>query len=498
MRSSESLQKHTGKGSSDEKKSAETEILDFDLFYQLTYLSATAAAGISRHRLFDLGRKLPSLSSHYFDKVYKLVENLRYNYPDACRMVGVGVKSENLRTFLLRFSDVLRSGEPIPAFLAREAQVQGESYINAYERQIESMKKWNDGYIAIAVSVALILIINMVSSMIYSIGTVGMVGMVVGAILMDFVVAWVLFRASPQEIKFVTLSEGAREQRLSLKLLAFLGPAAAASLLLVAWRVNWGWGLVLAGLVLAPVGMVSRVADEKITRKDAEITSFLRSLGGTASSRGTTLTDALANIRIDPFPTLQPDIRFLTLRLCALSRPELCWKKFGVETGSKLVSQTTDIFYEAISLGGDPENVGILSSLFAMRTAMLRAKRRGVAASFSWLIVVMHGVLVALKIFLLEILKAFSELLQGVMSSDQQQAVEGMSLFALGIPNTQFLTSLVIGVTLALSLANAFVIVASEGTHFIKIAFYLSLMLFVSGLGFLIVPLVMPNLALGL
>jgi archaellum biogenesis protein FlaJ (TadC family) len=113
--------KRTGKDSSDGAKSENEDISDFDLFYQLTYLSATAAAGISRYRLFQLACTLPSDSAKYFGDIYDLVANLRYDFPDACRMVGMRVKSENLRAFLLRLSDALRSGEPIPGFMAREA-----------------------------------------------------------------------------------------------------------------------------------------------------------------------------------------------------------------------------------------------------------------------------------------------------------------------------------------------------------------------------------------
>ena len=90
------------------------EISSFDLFYQLTYMTATAAAGISRARTFQLARDLPASPAKYFRSIYEFAENLRYNYPDAVRLVGEHVKSQYTKTFLLRFSDALRSGEPRP------------------------------------------------------------------------------------------------------------------------------------------------------------------------------------------------------------------------------------------------------------------------------------------------------------------------------------------------------------------------------------------------
>ena len=51
LSSSKSLSKPKNKGSYE-------EVSGYDLFYQLTYMSATASAGISRNRIFDLASVL--------------------------------------------------------------------------------------------------------------------------------------------------------------------------------------------------------------------------------------------------------------------------------------------------------------------------------------------------------------------------------------------------------------------------------------------------------
>jgi flagellar protein FlaJ len=489
MTSSKSSQKHTAKDSSKIPK----EISGFDIFYQLTYMSATAAAGIPRNLVFTLARQLPIPPAQCFSEISNLVQNMRYSYPDACRMVGERVKSEDMRTFLLRLSDALSSGEPLATFLAQEARVQGETYSNEYERNLESLKKWNDGYTAVTVSVALIVIINMVSTMIYNLGTATMMGMVAMAAVMGFGVAWVLSRAAPQEIKNGPLAEGTKKQQLTLKLSRILLPATlVVSLAFVLLGVHWGWIFITAALTLAPLGIVSSSADREITRKDKEISAFFRSLGGTATSRGTTLSQALESMKLDSFPTLKQDIRKLGLRLNTTGNPGLCWRMFGTQTGSKLINQTTGIFYEATNLGGDPERAGILSSLFSMRAAMLHAKREGVAATFTWLLIIMHAVLAALMVFLLEIVRQFVLMIEESMASLQQgeEALQSMAMgmFSFGLPQVQFLQTLMIGMIFILALSNAFAIVASEGSHLLKIFFYLSILLFLSGVGALFVP----------
>ena len=486
MTSSKSLQKRS-------VKSYFEEITPFDLFYQLTYMSATAAAGVSRARVFQLARGLVNPSSQYFKTIHQIAENLRYNYPDAVRMVGEQAKAEDVKTFLLRLSDALRSGEPLPGFLSREAIVQGDRYENDYETKLESLKKWTDAYTAVSVSAALIVIMNMVMTMIYNVGTSMMGLMVMVAVTSTFGVAWVMFRTAPETFT-VPLSKGSKEQRLSRQLFFILTPTALlVAVALTVLGLPMGWTLMVASLVILPIGIVSTLSDGKVSKKDSEISPFLRSLGGTATSRGTTLKEALTSMKKDSFPTLHPDIRMLVLRLSAFVSPGFCWRTFGTETGSKLAEQSTGIFIEAVGLGGDPEKTGALTSMFAMKTAMLRAKRRGVAATFSWLAIVMHGVMAALMIFLLGILEQFAVRLNDAMSSlgngaDAMGAMGLKNMFSFNAPQIDFLTKITVGMILALAVVSAFAIVACEGSHLIKMMFYLSILMFISGVLLLIGP----------
>ena len=198
-------------------------------------------------------------------------------------------------------------------------------------------------------------------------------------------------------------------------------------------------------------------------------------------------------MRIDSFPALQGDIRTLDLRLKAFGAPRLCWERFGRETGSKLVQQVIGIFYEATNLGGDPERVGKLTSAYSMRTAMLRQQRRGVASTFSWLVLVMHGVMSGLMIFLLGILSQFALRLQEATKSLEEggssaSALGLGSMFSFSAPQVEFLGLIVIMMIVILAAISAFAIVASEGAHLIKITYYLSILLFISGVCYLIVP----------
>ena len=487
MTSSKSLPKRTGKNSYKFK-----DVSAFEMFYQLTYMSATAAAGISRSKTFSLAAESGSPAAQYFAAINTLVNELRYDYPEACRAIADKTNSEEIKSFLLRLSDAMRSGEPLPTFLAREAEVQGDNYSNTYERDLESLKKWSDAFSSIIVSVALIVIINLVSTMIYqmSVGTIS--GLIATAVVMGFFGAWVLSRAAPQEQMVVASALGSSQQRRTLTLSRILLPVVTVvtvALLLVG--VSRSWVLVSAAAILLPLGLISYRADLVITKKDAEISSFLRSLGGMATSTGSTLREALTRIDISSFPILQEDIERLNTRLQALANPTVCWHRFGNETGSQLVRQAIGIFYEANRLGGDPERVGFLCSLFASRTAMLRAKRRTVVSTFSWLTLVMHVVVAALMVFVLEIIHNFLILMQSAIAPDQAAAVSQnlvVPLANFSPEQLQFLDAITVMMVVLLAAVSALAIIASDGGYKFKLTLYLAVLLFMSGVSFWIVP----------
>ena len=369
MSSSKSSQKRT-------IKNLFEEFSAFDLFYQITYMSATSAAGLPRRKVFELAADIPGSVAVYFTKINELVINLQYDYPSACRLVGNNSKHDEIKSFLLRFADALESGEPMAAFLAREAEAQGDQYSNKYDRDVKSLEKWTDAYSSLIISEALLVIINLVSTMIYSMSTGLMAGLLGVAVLMSFFGAWVLSRSAPRERIVVQPPAGSADQNQTRKIAKLVIPGALfVSVVLLLLGLNWEYVLILGAVILLPVGLMSSAADKKVTAKEKEISAFLRSLGGMATSTGTTLTEALGRMELSSFPALKPDVDRLAKRLRARIDPTICWQRFSSESGSQLITQVIDVFQDAVILGGDPDEVSSRCSAFTSRTAQLRAKR---------------------------------------------------------------------------------------------------------------------------
>jgi flagellar protein FlaJ len=476
------------------------EVSDSDIFYQLTYMSAIASSGISRNRIFELGSRLLRPTAEYFRRVHLISQRMGYNYPDACEMVSEATESERMKSLLLRFSGALISGQPEADFLEEEALVQGDAYEKDYESKLESLKKWTDAYAAVVVSSALIIIINLTSTLIYDIGLGMIVGLIITAIFTASAGAWILSRAAPTEVRTIFSPEGPWTQRATCRLVKLVPPMVLiVSIILALLGVGWGWILILGGLLLFPLGIISMLAGREIDKKDKEIGPFLRSLGGIAISTGTTITEALTRVDLSSFPTLKPELNRLRLRLKAFIDPELCWKRFAIETGSKLIGETVTIFNDAVKLGGDPDTIAFLASQFAAKTIALRAKRRVIYSTFSWLTLVMHGAIASLMIIILEVIKKFISLLQTATLLERgEEAAQAMAMpiVGFGAPQLQFLSWVTVGMVVLLALINSFAVIATDGGHIFKVFFYLSILLFISGISLFIVPLLVEVIML--
>lgn len=485
MSSSKSSRGRSRKGSS------KGELLGFDLLYQLTYLSAVAAAGIPRSQMFQRAAKLPCTTAGYFHEVDRLAQSMNYQYAEACRLVGESVKEQEVKSLLLRMSSSLATGEPAPDFMNREAHVQAEAYGNAYEGKLESLRKWSDAYIALMVSTALIIVVAAISTVIYDMGTGFVTGLVTVMIGISGLGAWIIYRTAPREIKTLNGTEGLKSQRLPRMLLLSLLPGALVMGALAALAgMSIGWVLAVVGAMLLPIGVVGWRLDNAVSKQDNDISSFIRALGATASAIGTTPVEALGRMDLRAVGSLAPAVKRLHIMLRSRISPYLCWHRFVAETGSELISRGVQVFMEGVSLGGDAEEVGSRASLLTMKVNFLRAKRKLVSSTFGWLALAMHVAIVFLLVFILEIVGGFGTMVEaaGVTALASGQGVAASSILSFNFQNMAFLQWLLIPVVIVLSLINALAPKVADGGYSHKFFFYLGTTLSATGMSLVAAP----------
>jgi len=485
------------------KGSFDTEILDMDFFCQLSYMAAITTSGISRSGLFHRASKLPYVSARYFKKVDFVAKALNYDYPEACRIVGQATKEPEVKALLLRLSGALSSGEDIATFMERESQVFSESYGNHYERRLEVLRKWTDAYIALIMTAALVTVMAVVTMMIGNVTVPFIIALSALTIVVTIAGAWLIYHTAPREIKVHSLLYRSREQDLArnvAKLTLPVGGVIILSLLLM--RVDLGWLMLIAGIFVFPLGLISKIDDMKIDKRDTDIAGFLRSLGGVSQATGATVSEAMGRLDFRSMGSLKEDVSLLYTRLLARIKPHLCWDRFVGETGSEQVNRSVRIFWDGVTFGGEPERVGNAASSFAMKIALLRAKRELIASGLLWLTVAMHIVITALVVFIYETLTTFSDLVQSVMPEEDitqvVPSIPSFGVFSSGSVELNLLHFMVIVIVIVLTFANAFAIYATSGGHIYKLSFYLAMTMALSGAVIVFVPLLVNMMFSGI
>ncbi len=465
-------------------------MLGFDLLFQLAHMSAVAAAGVSRAKIMSMAATLSTSTAHYFDDVDKVATSMNYPYAEAARVVGQKVKDPEIRGFLLRFASALNTGEPEADFLAAEAAIQGEAFGNVYERDLETLKKWTDAFTALIVSASLIIVVATVSTMIFDLGMTFVGGLVVTMVMVCFLGVWIIFRAVPSEIRTIPGSGGERTQAPVKKMLMMTMPAGlAAAALVTLVNVDFGLTMIGLGVLMLPVGVMAKRLDGRVNDFDKDIATFLRVLGVTVSSIGSTPVVALGRIDMRSMPSLVEPVRRLRTRLIARVDPVQSWQRFIDETGSELVARSVRVYLDGTNLGGDADEVGKRASLLGSKMNQLREKRKLVSDSFTYLSMAMHVVVGFLLIFIVEVVSGFNDLVSsaGVNVPGGPGAALG-SVLAFNLDNLTFLRNSMVPVLLSLAAANALAPKISDGGYSLTLFFYLGLTSILSGVAMMIAP----------
>jgi len=478
------------------------EVLEMDFFSQLSYMASISTSGISRSGLFQYASKLPYISSRYFKKVDFVAKAFNHDYAEACRIVGEATQELEVKAFLLRLSGALSSGEEIDKFLERESKVFGDTYGNAYEGKLEVLRKWTDAYIALIMTSAVVTVMAVVTTIIGSITMPMIVGLSSVTIMVTIGGVYLIYSQAPRETRIHSLPIRSKEQDTSRVLSRILLPAGGIVVIgLLVMKANLGWAMIAAGVFMLPLGFTAYMNDIKVAKRDTDIAGFLRSLGGVSQAIRATVSEGLGRLDFRSMGSLRTNVELLYTRILAGINPHLCWGQFVGESSSEQVNRSVRIFWDGVTLGGEPERVGNEASAFAMKVSYLRSQRRLISSGLTWLAIAMHAVLTLVVVFIDQTLKTFSTLVKGATAGTDLASVPGLTnigMFASNSTEMGMLHFMIIVIVLVLTVSNALAIHATDGGHIHKLAFYLGIMLLISGAALVFVPPVVNMLLTGM
>jgi flagellar protein FlaJ len=480
------------------KSTKVVERVNDDMLFLLTYMAAIATADIERDRIFDYaGRQKEYEASKYFRQIHILASKWGYEYAKACKYISQRLKDVYLSKLFGRMANILSSGEPEKNFLKQEKITREEIYSNAYERSIESLKKWTDGYTALMVSVTLVVTIILVSVMIYNIENIETITSLI--ILLTLFICglalYIIYKAAPAEKKLHSLSRKSKEQE-QIKLLSrILLPLGVVSLTALIF-LGTGKEFILLGVSFftLPIGALALADDRKINERDSSFPAFIKTLGTLAGTTGITIRSAMENLDRETIGCLKPEVEELHKGLSMGFNSRLCWEKFIGETGSELINRSSRIFTDAVELGGDPAEIGNIVSSSSLAIVLLRMKRQLVSSGFKGLAITLHAVMIGLLIFVMEIISKFSGLVskmsEAYMSAEgSMNGISGMGMSMFNVAESvPMLYKFTFSVIIILTISNTLVVKIVEGGGNYKLLFYGGLMSGISGLCMILIP----------
>ena len=440
-------------------------------------------------------------TSAVFEQVYLLAQRLGLEYTRALQIVAGKARATSIKSLLLRFASSISSGESEHIFIREETRIEGGRYRAEYARSVENLKKWTDAYAALLVSVSLIVVVTLVSTLLGAMeqGFILIVGFTMLMITSGGV--FIILRTAPYEQTTYDGTTGGPPDRAKARfLLRTLGPLGILLALGVGYLFGMGLALLVLSAFLFPIGYYARADDKKVSQIDEEVSQFIRTPGTIAGTTDTTLVSALTHVDLTAMGSLSPYVERLRTRLSGHLSTEDCWERFKAETGSELLGRATEMLVDSVEMGANGEEVGDIASSYASSVRDLRQTRQMAASSFSLLVIPMHTAMTALLLFILQIVFTFDEKLrevstsvtEGSLSAGGAASISGTGLFQA--QDLGFISTIITGVIVVLTVANALAPKFAAGGHHLKIAYTLSVTCGLSGLNMLIVPRIASGL----
>jgi len=409
-----------------------------DLLFMITYMASITTAQATRPEIFAYtSARKEYVATRYIEKVEFFVKRWNFSYVEALTTIAEKVPSSMLRSMLNRYANSIESGVPDEDFLVRELGTIRSVFQNTYEQGIEMLKKWGDAYIALLFSGALVGIIIMVSVAIFAPDDIQQT-LSASYFIVIFISLFgiiTMYRSVPSDDKTHSLERGSKEQtmihRLEKRIIVI---SVVAAVILGVISQNPGLVMLFIGLMLLPLGIIGYLDDRNIILRDAEFTTFIRSLGAVMGGKGITTNTALSEIDRKSLVSLEPFINGVYSKLNLGLDEKNTWERFIGETGSNLIYKYLNIFRDSVELGGKPDIIGQIVGSSMLEQVLLREKRNTVAMGFVILLIPMHAMMVGIFLFLYHIMVTMSKAIASVVTSlDTGSALSNPESVAGGI-----------------------------------------------------------------
>ena len=490
-------------------QAAENRKMGANLLFMITYMASLALANVSRPEIFaNTSERSEYITSPYIARVDNYVKKWNYSYAESLSFVAERTKNEMLQMMLLRYSNAINSNVPDEEFLNNEIATIRSAYRGHYEQGFELLTKWGDAYVAMLLAGTVIAVTIMISVAIYSpVGMEGTLNMSYGIIFLICGGGIVLmYQSVPEDPKTHGLAGRSSKEQNTIHALEKIVVPVAVILTLLLWFLGVPVGLlfILVGVILAPLGIIGYIDDHNITLRDNDFTTFIRTLGAVTGGKATTAVYALRAIDHKSFMALEPLINSVYSKMNLGLDERQTWDRFIGESGSDLIHKYLNIYLDTIRLGGPADPIGKIVGSSMHDQVLLREKKDMLSRSFILMLLPMHIVMAGIFIALFRIMVVLTGSVGSMMSHFQAASVAGGAAASGASMNSAISGSLnmftnfpepimyaYVAIILTITTtANIIVAKIVGGGDRYMYYFYTAIFCILTGLMFLIVPMV--------
>ena len=360
--------------------------IDQNMHLFITYAGAISTLDIQRNILFKKIAEKEGFGelSDIAKKIIYLAKSWNLGFATACRKVGTLVPSKLLSDFLDRFAIMMDFGQSLQVFLNDEQVSVMDDYSVEYKKSLEKIKTIQEIFLSLTMAMAFMMSIGLLLPIIAQTDISSAIHWILlSIIIIDVSVVVFVYNFIPSDKLCHSLEHKDDGMKKVEKTMLYALPIAVVVLIVLTW-LNFTSFIVSFSIAMIPlfiVGIIAQQEEEDVFKRDKAFPPFIRALGSGIEVRQGAIVSSLYALQVHDFGPLNTMVISLYRRLRTGNNKQKSWRLFGAETGSNLVMQFTNIFADAVSLGGSAEKIGEIISVNFQKLLALRKLRLQLASA---------------------------------------------------------------------------------------------------------------------
>lgn len=488
------------------RRQARTNQVDMDLLFLLAHMYAVSTGRPARRRLFELNTLVGDYGDYQrvLRRIAVLAVEWGYGFVRATRMLANQARNDAFRGFLIRMSEVLRTGDDVVRFLRVELETAIRQFTSSYMRAIDLMRVFLGLYTTLMSASAFVILTFTILAVFMGGDSSIFVVSIVALTATIAVFAFIAKMISPRDPMIYRSKEVLNPMLTQLARITRLTFAASIVLGLLTYTITHDPMYTILAFALPALvpGIVAMRIEGFIKRINMFYQVFARSFGLTFSVMPN-YASALASVLSADYGVLMPYLRRLHARITNGIDPHIAFRYFILETMSTNVLRGTNIMVDSIDAGGDATETGLMLSSLLIRLGDLRIDRDRVARTFEAVVYLMQGLVAAISSAVVNILLLFMGYYKQLtgMSQTMPGIVQYLP-FAITIPNMTLVSWAIAIFLAALILINAIMIAYVRSSIFEIALFHIAVLAIVTVAGvkamevisrMLIMPVLIPG-----